>query len=339
MLLGEQQFGKDDVTLEPASVLASTTVSSIVPSLPPNTIYEELAAPSSEYLFLVTTAEKLVCDVTLQNALKVVRSANKLGAFVVDEAHNVNDKRPAYMRLGDAFQIINAGTFGDDVERSHDARTLALSGTITDVQARNVADTLRMKNPEFARSPFDRKDLSMMRLELGHVRGRYPDIIEAAILDLTTQFSSARRSILFVDTVKDTSVAVKALNRAGIRASPFFRATNEEEAVALDAARDAWADHGQALVVTSIGVQGLSDPNVDLVVDCRWGCSPQMTYQALCRAARSGDRHGTVVHCAHPHLFNSLAWFSNCLQALASKRLCLLRCVYLALLKCAQGQR
>jgi ATP-dependent DNA helicase RecQ len=199
-----------------------------------------------------------------------------LALFAVDEAHCVSewghDFRPDYRLLAEA---------AERCRRSDGAAgrppILAFTATATPEVRTDIAELLRLREPEVFVTGFDRPNLF---LDVRRVSGE----IEKRVL--LPELIAGRRALVYAATRKSAERAAEALQSAGLQADAYHAGLSEKERLRV---QNGFANGGIRVVcATNAFGMGIDRPDVEAVVHFEIPGSLEAYYQEIGRGGRDG---------------------------------------------------
>jgi len=278
-LAGELQEGPT-IVVSPLIALQRDQVEAMEEQLPPGEaaelnstisakrrrdVFERLRSGEREFVLLAP--EQLAKEEVIAEL-----AAAKPGLLVVDEAHVISewghDFRPEYLRLG-AF-----------AERLGGPTVLALTATAAPPVRREIAEKLRMRNPEVIVRGFDRPNLHLAVRRFSHAPAKQK-ALAAAIA------SAAKPGIVYIATRRGAEELAAALSAAGVHAEAYHAGLQGHRREQLqDAFMD---DEVEVIVATTAFGMGIDKPNVRFVFHAGISDSLDSYYQEIGRAGRDGE--------------------------------------------------
>jgi superfamily II DNA helicase RecQ len=264
------------------------------------------------YRLVACTPERLD-NASFRRCLAELRSAGRLVAFGVDEAHLVTQWgrrfRESYLRLGGHINEVGRGSVLTASQAgSPPPRLIVLSGTLNPQQAKDVLTTLQQDYSIFDIhfQPLDRPHLAYSTLNLCALEGTRSDVLKATIVYLAEQLWASKKSIVFVDTADDAACVAAHLNELSgplLCAVPFYSKLGSERQGSLDRFQK---EGSCVLVATVLAAHGLDYPNVRMTVHLALRSSAQTLLQEHCRAGRDGAP-ARCIQVLHPNFLLSAA--------------------------------
>ena len=293
---------------------ATGPCSSLMVEYAPGSVEQLLLSEGSRYRLVACTPERLD-NASFRRCLAELRSAGRLVAFGVDEAHLVTQwgrrYRAAYLRLGGHINEVGRGSvFAAFQAESPPPRLILLSGSLNPQQAKDVLRTLQQDDRTFDGhfQPLDRPHLAYSTLNLCALEGTRSAVLQQAIEYLAEQLWASKKSIVFVDTAADADCVANHLNGLAwlpLCAVSFYSKLGSERQASLDRFQSVQAC---VLVATVLAAHGLDYPNVRMVVHLALRSSAQTLLQEQCRAGRDGAP-ARCIQVLHPNFLLSAADF------------------------------
>ena len=220
---------------------------------------------------LLISPERLANDDFRERVLQQV--ANRVGLFVVDEAHCISDWghdfRPDYLRIGELRERI-------------DAPVIALTATATPPVAQDIMERLGFREKLLLKSGFERPNLSYI---VRHVEDKC-----SQILNICNGVPGT--GIVYARNRRKCEELSEFLRAQGVSAS-FYHAGLGGQARAERQA--AWKSGAvRVMVCTNAFGMGIDKPDVRFVVHYDLPESPEAYFQEAGRAGRDGKRSFAV---------------------------------------------
>ena len=224
----------------------------------------------NEFDVLLISPERLANDDFVNRCLLPI--ANRVGLFVVDEAHCISDWghdfRPNYRRI---VRILRALP-----------RTIPVLATTATANDRVVGDIVEQLGPnlEVQRGPLTRASLSLQNINLRSQAERM-----AWLASLLPELPGS--GIVYTLTVPDSKRLAHWLQSQGIDAEPYYGAMETDQRETLE---NRLLNNGiKALVATVALGMGFDKPDLGFVVHYQRPASVVHYYQQVGRAGRAVD--------------------------------------------------
>jgi len=230
----------------------------------------EAALHRNEIDVLLISPERLANDEFVNRCLLPI--ANRVGLFVVDEAHCISDWghdfRPNYRRIVRILRTL-----------PQNIPVLATTATAND---RVVADIVAQLGPnlEVQRGPLTRASLSLQNISLPSQAERM-----AWLASLLHQLPGS--GIVYTLTVRDSEHLAMWLQSQGIDAEPYYGAMETNQREALE--NRLLGNEVKALVATVALGMGFDKPDLAFVIHYQRPASVVHYYQQVGRAGRAVD--------------------------------------------------
>jgi ATP-dependent DNA helicase RecQ len=224
----------------------------------------------NEIDMLLISPERLANDGFVNRCLLPI--ANRVGLFVVDEAHCISDWghdfRPNYRRI---VRILRALP-----------RTIPVLATTATANDRVVGDIVEQLGPnlEVQRGPLTRASLSLQNMNLRSQAERM-----AWLASLLHELPGS--GIVYTLTVRDSEHLAKWLQSQGIDAEPYYGAMETNQREALE--NRLLNNEVKALVATVALGMGFDKPDLGFVIHYQRPASVVHYYQQVGRAGRAVD--------------------------------------------------
>jgi ATP-dependent DNA helicase RecQ len=232
----------------------------------------------SEFDVLLISPERLANDDFVNRCLLPI--ANRLGLFVVDEAHCISDWghdfRPDYRRI---VRILRA--------LPRNIPVLATTATAND---RVVGDIVEQLGPnlEVQRGPLTRASLNLQNIYLRSQAERM-----AWLANVLPDLSGS--GIVYTLTVRDSERLAEWLKSQGIDAEPYHGAMETEQRETLE--NRLLKNEVKALVATVALGMGFDKPDLGFVIHFQRPASVVHYYQQVGRAGRAvDDAYGVLLN-------------------------------------------
>jgi ATP-dependent DNA helicase RecQ len=232
----------------------------------------------NEFDVLLISPERLANDDFVNRCLLPI--ANRVGLFVVDEAHCISDWghdfRPNYRRIVRILQALPA--------------TIPVLATTATANDRVVGDIVRQLGPnlEIQRGPLTRASLSLQNISLRSHAERM-----AWLAGVLPRLPGS--GIVYTLTVRDSKRLAQWLQSQGIDAEPYYGAMETEQRESLE---NRLLDNDiKALVATVALGMGFDKPDLGFVVHYQRPASVVHYYQQVGRAGRAvDDAYGVLLN-------------------------------------------
>jgi ATP-dependent DNA helicase RecQ len=232
----------------------------------------------NEFDILLISPERLANDDFVNRCLLPI--ANRVGLFVVDEAHCISDWghdfRPNYRRI---VRILRALP-----------QTIPVLATTATANDRVVGDIVGQLGPnlEVQRGPLARASLSLQNISLRSHAERM-----AWLAGLLPELSGS--GIVYTLTVRDSKRLAQWLQSQGIDAEPYYGAMETEQREDLE--NRLLNNEVKALVATVALGMGFDKPDLGFVVHYQRPASVVHYYQQVGRAGRAvDDAYGVLLN-------------------------------------------
>ncbi|XP_075220748.1 Bloom syndrome helicase [Lycorma delicatula] len=228
--------------------------------------------PSLKILFI--TPEKIAASQKLQNTFEVLYSKKLLSRFVIDEAHCVSqwghDFRPDYKQLRSLR------------DRYPEVPIMALTATATVRVRHDILNQLKIKNPKWFLSSFDRPNLRYEVLP----KSSKSTLISEIINKIQTLFPR-QSGIIYCFSRKECDNVAQELTKAGIRSICYHAGLSENQR--HKAQQDWITDRVKVVCATVAFGMGIDKPDVRFVIHYTLPKSLEGYYQEAGRAGRDGE--------------------------------------------------
>ena len=238
----------------------------------------ETGLRQNEFDVLLISPERLANDDFVNRCLLPI--ANRVGLFVVDEAHCISDWghdfRPNYRRI---VRILRALP-----------RTIPVLATTATANDRVVGDIVEQLGPnlEVQRGPLTRASLSLQNISLRSHAERM-----AWLAGLLPELPGS--GIIYTLTVRDSKRLAQWLQSQGIDAEPYYGAMETEQRETLE--NRLLNNEIKALVATVALGMGFDKPDLGFVVHYQRPASVVHYYQQVGRAGRAvDDAYGVLLN-------------------------------------------
>ena len=232
----------------------------------------------NQFDVLLISPERLANDDFVTRCLLPI--SNRVGLFVVDEAHCISDWghdfRPDYQRI---VRILRA--------LPHNIPVLATTATANDRVVRDILQQLG-PNLEVQRGPLTRASLSLQNIYLRSQAERMAWLANV----LPGLLGSG---IVYTLTVRDSERLAEWLKSQGIDAEPYHGAMETEQREALE--NRLLKNEVKALVATVALGMGFDKPDLGFVIHFQRPASVVHYYQQVGRAGRAvDDAYGVLLN-------------------------------------------
>lgn len=213
---------------------------------------------------LYVAPERLLAEGTLE----FLRAAN-VSMFAIDEAHCISswghDFRPEYRGL----RVLKQTFPGVGIH--------AYTATASEAVRRDIADQLRLKDPEFLVGAFDRPNL-LYRVERRHDRLRQ--------ISQVLERHRGESGIIYCITRKEVDRVTESLTEMGHRALPYHAGLTDDE---RRRHQEAFIEDEASIIVATVAFgMGIDKPNVRYVIHAGMPKSLENYQQESGRAGRDG---------------------------------------------------
>jgi len=232
----------------------------------------------NEFDVLLISPERLANDDFVNRCLLPI--ANRLGLFVVDEAHCISDWghdfRPDYRRIVRMLRAL--------------PRNIAVLATTATANDRVVGDIVEQLGPnlEVQRGPLTRASLNLQNIYLRSQAERM-----AWLANLLPDLPGS--GIVYTLTVRDSERLAEWLKSQGIDGEPYHGAMETEQREALE--NRLLNNEVKALVATVALGMGFDKPDLGFVIHFQRPASVVHYYQQVGRAGRAvDDAYGVLLN-------------------------------------------
>jgi ATP-dependent DNA helicase RecQ len=261
---------KDQVDSATDSGLAAASISSAQSEKERTDAWRRLISGQLELVYV--SPERFAMD-SFINALKQI----KICLFAIDEAHCISewghDFRPDYLNLSSISRHFK------------NVPVAAFTATATHRVAQDIAERLRLRNPDVVRASFDRPNLFYEVQSKGKVGSQIIQFINEHKGEAGIVYRMSRRGV---------DETVEELCDAGIKALPYHAGMDDK---ARHRNQDAFnRDEVDVIVATIAFGMGIDKPNVRYVIHGDLPKNMESYYQETGRAGRDGEPSRCVLY-------------------------------------------
>ncbi|XP_071453979.1 recQ-like DNA helicase Blm [Hetaerina americana] len=254
--------------------IPATHMSGDMPMSKQDTVYAELCRKEPGLKLLYVTPEKISASSKLTDTLQSLYNRGMLARFIIDEAHCVSqwghDFRPDYKRLsvlGERFPNVNM---------------IALTATATPRVRVDILHQLRMKNPKWFLSSFNRPNLQYKVLPK---KGKS---VSKEIVDVIKAQFMRQSGILYCLSRNECDQVAKDLSSAGVKAMSYHAGLSDLQRAQV---QQAWINDQFKVVCATIAFgMGIDKADVRYVIHYSIPKSIEGYYQESGRAGRDGEK-------------------------------------------------